>query len=323
MVAMLESIIGQELARPRFMKVDDLIENGFTRRCLGTIVDSWQERESRVIAAVPFSGKSRLLKHLIDNSGAYKDDSIEETRMPLIGVVTPKSRTEAALGNKIASELGALVNMTWAQRREWLFHALIVVQSEMLVVDDAQDLSLEQLRYLKEIYDTLMLKGHRIAICYLSASDGRAIPLQETLENSTLVLQRQFERRLDIDHRYCQIDNNNEGEVTEILDAYQRAYRPQFPNLTLVPYAPSIYRYLVDPRVDIEGTKRVTMGNIEAFVVACLKRAFAQSLPDVTEDIIFDVAGVMALRRNELIHIAAAGTGDGEASGGAEMRKGA
>ncbi len=156
---MLESIIGQELARPRFVKVDDLIENGFTRRCLGTIIDSWQERESRVIAAVPFSGKSRLLKHLIVNSGAYKDDSIEETRMPLIGVVAPKSRTEAALGNKITSELGALVNMTWAQRREWLFQALIRVQSEMLVIDDAQDLSLEQLRYLKEIYDTLMLKG--------------------------------------------------------------------------------------------------------------------------------------------------------------------
>ena len=306
---MLEGIVRERLARRHFVKYEGFIENGFSRRCLGKIVDSWQGQESRVIAAIPFSGKSRVLSYLIRESEAYKNETTGETRVPLIGVVTPKQRTEAALGNKIASEIGALVNMTWTQRRGWLFDELIRVKTELLVIDDAQDLSIEQLRYLKEIYDTLALKEHRLTVCYLSASDGRTIPLQETLESGTLVLQRQFERRLDIKDRYCQIDNHTEEEVAQILQAYERAYRPQFANLTLLPYARSIYDWLVDPRVDIEGTKRVTMGNIEAFVIACLKQAFAQSLTDVTEDILFDVAQMMAVRRNELINF----SGDGDA----------
>lgn len=318
-VRVLEGIVRERLDQPHFVKYEGFIENGFSQRCLGKIMDSWLGQESRVIAAIPFSGKSRVLTHLIRESAAYKDEATGETRVPLIGVVTPKARTEAALGNKIASAIGTLVNMTWVQRRGWLFEELIRVKNELLVIDDAQDLSIEQLRYLKEIYDTLLLKEHRLTMCYLSASDGHTVPLQETLESGTLVLRRQFERRLDIEDRYCQIDNHTKEEVAQILDAYERAYRPQFAHLTLLPYARSIYDWLIDPRVDIEGTRRVTMGNIEAFVIACLKRAFMQSLTNVTEDIVFDVAQLMALRRNELINVA----GDGDAHPATEIKRGA
>jgi hypothetical protein len=55
--------------------------------------------------------------------------------------------------------------------------------AECLIVDDAHDLSLEHLMFIKEVTDQGRLQyDHPLGLCLVAAGRGATIPLKETLD---------------------------------------------------------------------------------------------------------------------------------------------
>jgi hypothetical protein len=79
-------------------------------------------------------------------------------RYPVLAVTTPKNDPkEAALGNFLLTALGLGGRGHWSERKYLLFDLLIQYGVECLVVDDAHDLSMPHLIFLKELTDQLQL----------------------------------------------------------------------------------------------------------------------------------------------------------------------
>ena len=77
--------------------------------------------------------------------------------------------------------------------------------TECLIVDDAHDLSLEHLMFIKEVTDQGRLQyDHPLGLCLIAAGRGTTIPLKETLDlpDPTWL---QFRRRFDKLEPFCRI----------------------------------------------------------------------------------------------------------------------
>jgi hypothetical protein len=77
--------------------------------------------------------------------------------------------------------------------------------TECLVVDDAHDLSLEHLMFIKEVTDQGRLQyDHPLGVCLVAAGRGTTIPLKETLDlpDPTWL---QFRRRFDKLDPFCKV----------------------------------------------------------------------------------------------------------------------
>jgi hypothetical protein len=102
---------------------------------------------------------------------------------------------------------------------------------ECLVIDDAHDLSMPHLIFLKELTDQLQLTSppYVLGLCLVAAGRGTAMPLKDVFDQpETMWLQ--FRRRLDRVQPYCRIASLTSGEVRHILLALERIYHPSFQN---------------------------------------------------------------------------------------------
>jgi len=142
-------------SRPPFALNRDFLETPFERRFQGWLRHSWQNRSWHVIAAVPGSGKSSGIHDLLLHSGAYKE-ARGVTRLPVLAVRSPKNEArEQGLITALASSFGVLPSTSAAFRRIWLVKMIASAQVECLIIDDAQDLNLRHLAFLKELTDNL------------------------------------------------------------------------------------------------------------------------------------------------------------------------
>jgi hypothetical protein len=103
--------------------------------------------------------------------------------------------------------------------------------TECLIVDDAHDLSLEHLMFIKEVTDQGRLQyDHPLGLCLVAAGRGTTIPLKETLDlpDPTWL---QFRRRFDKLEPFCRIAGHTSEEVRDILATLETVYQPLFPQL--------------------------------------------------------------------------------------------
>src|SRR5690348_3254975 len=93
----------------------------------------------------------------------------------------------------------------------WLVGQCVRAQVECIAIDDAQDLSIAHLRYLKELTDELAALPHRrqVGLCLVTATYGEAFPLQKEL-NQAGTLWAQFRGRLDKERPYCLVLGHTE-----------------------------------------------------------------------------------------------------------------
>ena len=141
--------------RSPFVLNRDFLETPFERRFQGWLRHSLQNRSWHVIAAVPGSGKSSGIHDLLLHSGAYKE-ARGVTRLPVLAVRSPKNEArEQGLVTALASSFGVLPSTSAAFRRIWLVKMIASAQVECLIIDDAQDLNLRHLAFLKELTDNL------------------------------------------------------------------------------------------------------------------------------------------------------------------------
>ena len=194
--------------------------------------------------------------------------------------------------------------MEWQVRRAWLVKAMARAQVECIIIDDAQDLALPHLAFLKELTDDLAALPYQrqVGLCLVAATIGDLVPFKETFAGPEM-LWRQFRRRMDAERPYCVILGQTEEEVRHILTTFEEIYRDQFPDLRLRRWTKPIFTWLTHPTLDPDATGRVTMDALTRFVVGALRRAYAQEATDVNETMLEATAELMILRREEVVAI--------------------
>ncbi len=168
-------------ARPPFVIQDYLLETAFELRFQGLLRSAWQDRTCHVIAALPGSGKSLGIADFLQQSNSYKN-ARGTTHMPVLAIGAPKNAgKDLALGMAISAEFGILPTMPCYVRRAFLVQAMAEIQTECILIDDAQDLNLAHLAFLKEVTDNLAAPPHarEIGLCLVTAHSGKIIPLKE------------------------------------------------------------------------------------------------------------------------------------------------
>ncbi len=281
---------------------DGFIQTPFECRFQGLLRQAWHRRSWHVIVAEPGSGKTMGICDLRDES-SRQAGTIGGRRYPVLAVTAPKNDPkEAALGNFLLTALGLSSRGRWSERKYLLFELLIQYGVECLVIDDAHDLSMPHLIFLKELTDQLQLScSQALGLCLVAAGRGASIPLKDVFDQPE-TMWMQFRRRLDHIHPYCRIASHTEAEVRDILLALERIYRPSFPELNLQQWTGSIYTWLTHPLLDPQKSGRVIMDHLVKLITTALEWSYAQAEIDVSPKYLEAAAEQLTLRRDK-IHV--------------------
>ncbi len=280
---------------------DGFIETPFERRFQGLLRQAWLQRSWHVIVAEPGSGKTMGIGDLRDEA-ARQAGMVGGRRYPVLAVTAPKNDPrEAALGNLLLGALGVGARGRWSERKYLLYDLLGQYGVECLICDDAHDLSMPHLIFLKELTDHLFLAfpTHPLGLCLVTAGRGASIPLKDVFDQPE-TMWMQFRRRLDCLQPYCRVVSHTEGEVRDILIALEQIYRPSFPALNLQQWTGSVYTWLTHPLLDPQKSGRVLMDPFMKLVTTALKWSYAQAEADVTSQHLKAAAELLTLRRDKI-----------------------
>jgi hypothetical protein len=292
------------ISRPPFVIHEYFLETAFEQRFQGLVREAWKNRSWHVIAAIPGSGKSLGIADLVQQYASYKE-SKKSTKIPLLAIRAPKNGgKEQALAMAFSAAFGVVPSMPWYIRRFWLVEAAARAGVECLIIDDAQDLNLTHLAFLKEFTDNLAAPPHnrQVGLCLVTAISGNTIPFKEVFTRPD-TLWRQFRRRLDTARPFCTVLGHTLEETCDVLMAFEDLYRSQLPAVQLCRWAKPIFSWLTHPTLDPDGTKRVTMDHLTRFVICALHTAYEQGANDVDAAQLEAIADLMILRRDELTRI--------------------
>ena len=274
------------------------VETPFAKRFQATLRSSLHKRSWHVIVADPGSGKTMSIRDLVETTGAPA----------ILAVTCPKNNDdEQALGDQLFTALGVKLPGHWRTRKSKLMGHLHQYGTKLIVVDDAHDLSLQHLMFLKEVTDQGRLHyNHRLGLCLVAAGRGTTIPLKEILgQPETMWLQ--FRRRMDKLEPFCRITGHTSEEVREILATLEIAYRELFPQLNLRQWSGIIYTWLTQSLLDPTNSGRVTMDNLMKLVTTALEWTYEAGLTDVKEETLEQAADLLMLRRDTFRIIDGAG----------------
>jgi hypothetical protein len=282
---------------------EGFIETPFEQRFQGLLRQAWKLRRWHVIVAEPGSGKTMGIRDL-SAQASREAGMLGGRRYPVLAVTVPKNDPkEAALGNFLLTALGLGARGRWSERKYLLFELLMQYGVECLIFDDAHDLSMPHLIFLKELTDQLKLTHppYALGLCLVAAGRGAGIPLKDVFEQpETMWLQ--FRHRLDRLHPYCRIASHTEAEVRDILLALERIYRSSFPELNLRQWTGSIYTWLTHPLLDPQKSGRVIMDHLMKLVTTALELSYAQGEKDVSPKHLESAAEHLTFRR-DVIHV--------------------
>ncbi len=225
-------------------------------------------------------------------------------RFPVLAVTAPKNDPrEAALGNLLLVALGLGARGRWSERKYLLFELLVQYGVACLICDDAHNLSMPHLIFLKELTDQLFLTvpSRPLGVCLVTAGRGASIPLKDVFDQPE-TLWMQFRRRLDGLHPYCRVASHTEGEVRDILLALEHIYRPSFPALNLQQWTGSMYTWLTHPLLDPQKSGRVLMDHVMKLVTTALQWSYTKAEDDVSSEHLEAAAEQLTIRR-DTIHV--------------------
>src|SRR6266576_531776 len=163
---------------------DGFIETPFECRFQGLLRQAWHQRSWHVIVAEPGSGKTMGISDLRDEA-ARAAGMVGGRRYPVLAVTAPKNDPrEAAIGNLLLGALGVGARGRWNERKYLLYDLLSHYGVECLICDDAHELSMPHLIFLKELTDHLILSfpAHPLGLCLVTAGRGASIPLKDVFD---------------------------------------------------------------------------------------------------------------------------------------------
>jgi len=276
------------MTHPLFHK-ETFLETAFEKRFQAMLRSAWNKRSWHVIVADPGSGKTMGIRDLVKTAGSKA----------VLAIVTPKNNEdEQALGDQLYTALGLPLRGHWRTRKPKLMGHLHQYGTKCIIVDDAHDLSLEHLMFIKEITDQGRLQyNHPLGLCLVAAGRGQMIPLKETLDlpDPTWL---QFRRRLDPLQPFCRVAGHTSEEVRDILASLEIVYRELFPHLNLRQWSGFIYQWLTQSHFDPTHSGRVTMDHVMKLVTTALEWAYEANATDVQAQTLEDAASLLVLRRD-------------------------
>ena len=163
---------------------EGFIETPFEQRFQGLLRQAWKRRRWHVIVAEPGSGKTMGIRDL-SAQASREAGMVGGRRYPVLAVTAPKNDAkEAALGNFLLTALGLGARGHWSERKYLLFELLLQYGVECLLIDDAHDLSMPHLIFLKELTDQLQLTHppYVLGLCLVAAGRGASIPLKDVFD---------------------------------------------------------------------------------------------------------------------------------------------
>jgi hypothetical protein len=282
---------------PLFGK-DIFVETAFARRFQAMLRSALYKRSWHVIVADPGSGKTMSIRDMVRTTGSPV----------MLAVTAPKNNEdEQALGNQFFAALGLPLRGHWSDRKPKLMGSMVQFGVKCLIVDDAQDLSLKHLMFLKELTDQGRLQhGYPVGLCLVTAGRGNMIPLKEIFDQPD-VMWLQFRRRLDKLEPFCRIAGHTSEEVREILAALETVYSEPFPQLNLRQWSGAIYTWLTQPVLDPTRSGRVTMDYLMKLITTALEWTYQARETDVKAETLQAAAELLVLRRDTLRIIDGAG----------------
>ncbi|HEX6555958.1 MAG TPA: ATP-binding protein [Ktedonobacteraceae bacterium] len=280
---------------------DLFIENAFERRFQAVLRSAWQKRAWYVIVADPGSGKTTGIIDLVRTTGS-PSGTLSGRRYPILAVACPKDDGyEQTLGDYLYRALGLPLKGHWRVRKGKLMGLLVEYGVQCLVFDDAHDLSIPHLTFIKELTDQGCLPpyNHRLGLCLVTAGRGRVMPLKDTLDQQE-TLWIQFRHRLDKQQPFCRIAGHTKTEVLEILATLETLCREAFPQLNLRRWGDSIYGWLTHPLLDPTTSGRVVMDHLMKLVSNALEWSYEDGLQDVSAEMLEKAAELLTLGRNAI-----------------------
>ncbi len=285
------------MTHPLFRK-EIFVETAFEKRFQAMLRSAWHKRSWHVIVADPGSGKTMGIRDMVKTAGSRT----------ILAVTAPKNNEEEqALGDQLFTALGIPLRGQWRTRKPKLMGHLHQYGTQCLIVDDAHDLSLEHLMFIKELTDQGRLQyDHPLGLCLVAAGRGNTIPLKEILDQPETTW-LQFRRRLDKLEPFCRVAGHTSEEVRDILATLETVYRELFPQLNLRQWGSSIYTWLTQPVLDPTHSGRVTMDYLMKFVTTTLEWSYAAGDTEVGAETLEKAASLLVLRRDTLWIIDGAG----------------
>jgi hypothetical protein len=265
------------------------IETAFARRFQAMLRSAQHNRSWHVIVADPGAGKTTSIRDMQKRAGGRS----------VLAVVAPKNNDdEQALGDQFLAALGVPIRGHWSTRKPKLMGHLHQSGTECLVVDDAHDLSMPHLMFLKEVTDQGRLQyDHPLGLCLVAAGRGNTIPLKEILDQSEPTW-LQWRRRLDPLQPFCRVAGHTSEEIREILATLETVFQPLLPQLNLRQWTGSIYDWLTQSVLDPTNSGRVTMDNLMKLVLAALQWSYEAKALDVQVEWLELAAELLVLRHD-------------------------
>lgn len=296
------------MTRPPFPVSQVFLETAFERRFQAMLRSAWQKRTWHVIVADPGSGKTTGIRDLVRTTGS-PSGTLSGRSYPVLAVTAPKNEeSEQALGNYLFKALRLPLKGRWSERKCTLMEVLVQFGVQCLIIDDAHDLSLEHLIFIKELTDQGKLPpyDHPLGLCLVAAGRGATIPLKEIFDQPD-TMWVQFRHRLDKLQPFCRIAGHTSEEVREILAALEKVYRETFPQLNLRQWSGAIYTWLTHPLLDPTSSGRVVMDHVMKLVITALEWSYAAGETEVRAETLQAAAELLTLGRDTIRMIDGAG----------------
>ena len=227
-------------------------------------------------------------------------DLIRTASSPAILAVTAPKNTaeEQALGNQRCTALGLPLRGRWSERQPKLLGSMVPFGVQWLIVDDAQDLSLEHLMSMKELTDQGRWHyGYPLGWCLVTAGRGNTIPRKAILDPPD-VMWRPCRRRLDQLAPFGRVAGHPSDEVREILAALETVYRELLPQRNWRQWGGSIYTGLTQPVLDPTSSGRVTMDARMQLVTTALAWSYQAGDTAVRAETLEAAASLLVRRRD-------------------------
>jgi hypothetical protein len=265
------------------------IETAFARRFQAMLRSAWHNRSWHVIVADPGAGKTTSIRDLQKRAGGRS----------ILAVVAPKNNDdEQALGDQFLAALGVPIRGHWRTRKPKIMGHMHQSGTECLVVDDAHDLSMPHLMFLKEVTDQGRLQyDHPLGLCLVAAGRGNTIPLKEILDQPEPTW-LQWRRRLDPLQPFCRVAGHTSEEIREVLATLETVFQSLLPQLNLRRWTGSIYNWLTQSALDPTNSGRVTMDTLMKLVLAALQWSYEAKATDVQEKWLEQAAELLVLRHD-------------------------
>ena len=175
------------------------------------------------------------------------------TSYPVLAVTapktTPKSKRWATIpaGHGLFNDEGAGVSANIS-----LPYVLQQYSVECLIIDDAHDLSIQHLIFVKEITDQLRLPpyDHALGLCLVTAGRGAAVPLERYLGPNRRPCGSNSAVGSTASSLIADVTSHTKAEMRDILGTLEQVYQPVFGALNLQQWTATLYTWLTHPFLD-------------------------------------------------------------------------